>query len=109
MTEEQAATTQAPTTQAPTTQASSNNVEAFLESLVDNKLTAVFEDNRPNKGRNHLLQKWKKLLQKYKRRYNSMENNDCSNFDDTYDDNSVDFNSINACRDINRVADAFKN
>ena len=91
MTEEQAATTQAPTT----TQASTDAVEDFLQSLVD-KIQSVFEDNRPDRPRTHLLAKWEKLRMKTNARYTRMQGNGCE-FTNTWSDNNIDFDNVNTC------------
>ena len=91
MTTEQAATTEAPTT----TQAPSNEVEDFLQSLVD-KMESVFEDNRPDRPRTHLLAKWEKLRLKHNGRYKSMQNNGCE-FTNTWSDDNIDFDNVNTC------------
>ena len=86
MTEEQAATT--------TVQSSSAGDWPVI--LVD-KLTAVFADNRPDKLRTELLKKWQKLGRKFVKRYETVAANDCQ-FAENYEDDSVDFDSINTCR-----------
>ena len=91
MTEEQAATTTlAPTTYQP---GSAGNWPVVL---VD-KLAAVFADNRPDKPRTELLSKWKKLSKKFVKRYETVVANDCQ-FAENYEDDSVDFDSINTCK-----------
>ena len=91
MTTEQAATTEAPTT----TQAPTNEVEDFLQSLVD-KMESVFEDNRPNRPRTHLLAKWGKLRMKTNARYTRMQGNGCE-FTNTWSDDNIDFDNVNTC------------
>ena len=118
MTVEQAATMQAPTTQAPLTQASTTKasttqipttqtpaatespaveVTDFLASLMT-KLESVFEYNRPGKRRPHLIKKWQALKTKFASRYTKMADDNGCNFAGSYDDDSVDFDSINTCR-----------
>ena len=74
----------------------SGSAGAWPLVLVD-KLAAVFADNRPDKQRPHLLSKWKKLSKKFIKRYQTVAANDCQ-FAENYEDESVDFDSINACR-----------
>ena len=71
----------------------SESVRFWLTALVDDKLQAVFEHQRPKRARNHLFKKWKNLSDRFVRRYRSMIDNGC-NFPDTYDEYSVDFNSV---------------
>ena len=71
----------------------SESVRYWLTALVDDKLQAVFEHQRPKRPRNHLFKKWKNLSDRFVRRYRSMIDNGC-NFPDTYDEYSVDFNSV---------------
>ena len=105
MTEEQAATTQAPTTQAPTTQAPTVQVQVtdgesvteYVQSLVD-KIETVFEDNRPGKPRTKLLKKWQKLSDKFEGRYSMLADVKGCDFVGSYEDNSVDFDSVKKCR-----------
>jgi len=103
MTEEQAATTQAPTTTAAPVDP---NVD-YLQSLVG-KLESVFEDNRPNKARTHLLTKWNRIRERMVQKYNRMKNNGCE-YPETWSDDSVNFDSINMCDDIDDVKTAFGN
>ena len=97
MTPQQAATTPAPTTQAPTTPTQTRD---WIQSLVD-KIQEIFEADRPDKARPHLLKKWEKLSDKFIARYELMEKSGCD-FADTYDDDSMrtvlDFDTIDACR-----------
>ena len=86
MTEEQAATT--------TVQSGSASDWPLI--LVE-KLTKVFADNRPDKPRTELLKKWQKLSRKFVKRYETVAANDCQ-FSENYEDDSVDFDSINTCR-----------
>merc|ERR1711953_119968 len=69
-------------------------------------MESVFEKNRPSKPRVHLMEKWTRLSEKFIRRFESVSDNDCD-FAGTYEDDSVDFNSISTCRDINQVEAAF--
>ena len=100
MTVEQAATTQAPTTQTPaatTNESTAVEVAEFLALLV-NKLESVFEYNRPEKPRTHLMNKWQAIKTKFTNRYTEMTDDKGCNFSISYNDDSVDFNSINTCR-----------
>merc|ERR1719420_1950832 len=109
MTEEQAATTQAPvTSQAPvTTQAvSSDSVRDWIPSLI-NKVESVLEDNRPENPRTHILKKWQKLGDQFVRRFLTISDKGCD-LADTFEDNTIDFNSVNTCNDISRVAASFE-
>ena len=94
MTNEQAETTQTPAT----TQSVVESISArdWLPLLVD-KMESVFEENRPSKPRIHLMEKWTRLSEKFIRRYESVSDNGCD-FAGTYEDDSVDFNSISTCR-----------
>ena len=94
MTDEQAETTQPPAT----TQSVVESISArdWLPLLVD-KMESVFEENRPSKPRSHLMEKWTRLSEKFIRRYESVSDNGCD-FAGTYEDDSVDFNSISTCR-----------
>ena len=94
MTDEQAETTRAPTTTQSAVQSSA--ARDWLPLLVD-KMESVFEKNRPDKPRIHLMEKWTRLSEKFIRRFESISDNDCD-FADTYEDDSVDFNSISTCR-----------
>ena len=91
MTEEQAATTEAPTTQTT----SYSNVVEYLPSLVD-KMSDVFEDNRPGAGRTHLLTKWNNFSQKFLNRYSNLVERGCT-FSSGLE-NTVDFDTVNTCR-----------
>ena len=114
--EQSATTTQATTTKATTTKATTaeptttkapavpefqaiglDPVRDWIPSLIDRKVRSVFQDNRPGKPRTHLLKKWKKLSDSFVNRYKSLVNNGCD-FPDTYEDNSIDFDTINACQ-----------
>ena len=68
--------------------------------MVD-KIREIFEADRPDKARTHLLKKWGKLSDKFNGRYESMTNSGCQ-FPNTYDDDSMrtvlDFETIDACR-----------
>ena len=98
MTHEQAATTQAPTTQAQgTTESPADKVAEFLGSLMD-KLVSVFENNRPEKPRNHLMKKWQALKTKFTDRYAKMAVDKGCLFADSHDDSSIDWDSVNTCR-----------
>merc|ERR1712131_411018 len=77
----------------------------WIPSLVD-KIQAVFEQNRPGKSREHLLTKWERLGSKFVGRFGEVTDNGCD-FMNTYTDNSVDFDSVDTCRDINQVEAAF--
>merc|ERR1712176_1079051 len=74
-------------------------------SLLVDKLQAVFDENRPGKGRTWLLKKWKKLSDKFIDRYESVAQ--YCQIDERFEDDSVDFDSINTCKDINRVEASF--
>ena len=82
--------------QAATTSVQSGSAGDWPLILVD-KLTAVFADNRPDKPRTELLKKWQKLSRKFVKRYETVAANDCQ-FTENYEDDSVDFDSINTCR-----------
>ena len=94
MTEEEAEITQAPATTQSVVEAIS--ARDWLPLLVD-KMESVFEKNRPSKPRVHLMEKWTRLSEKFIRRFESVSDNDCD-FAGTYEDDSVDFNSISTCR-----------
>ena len=116
--EQSATTTQAPTTKATTTKATTTEttttnapaipdfqalsldpVRDWIPSLIDRKVRSVFQDNRPGKPRTHLLTKWKKLSDSFVNRFKELASQGCD-FADTYEDNSIDFNTINACKVI---------
>ena len=84
------------TTQTTTQEITSNPVSDWIQSLV-NKMEAVFENDRPKKRRSQLLDKWQKIAEKFVKRYEKVASNDC-NLDETYEDDSVDFSSVNTCR-----------
>ena len=89
-----ATTTAAPTT---TTQAViSDSVRDWFTSLVDNKMKTVFEAQRPDGPRPHLMKKWKNFSEKFVNRYKSMVNKGCE-FPDTYEDATVNFYSTIVC------------
>ena len=92
MTEEQAATTQAPITAQP-----AQPITEYLQSLVG-KMESVFEENRPGKPRTQLLKKWQKLSSKFSDRYRKIVSEKGCNFAGTYEDDSVDFDSVKTCR-----------
>ena len=92
MTEEQAATTPAPVT---TQAVSSDSVRDWLTSLI-NKIESVLEDNRPEKPRTHILKKWRKLGYQFVRRFETISDKGCD-LADTFEDNTIDFNSVNTC------------
>ena len=94
ITDEQAGIAEAPTTTQSAVESSS--VRDWLPLLVD-KMESVFEKNRPGRPRNHLMKKWTKLSEKFIRRFETVSDNDCD-FAGTYEDDSVDFNSISTCR-----------
>ena len=106
MTEEQAATTQAPSTPAPTTEApttqtsttttvfTSEKPNSFWISSLVNKMETVFANTR---SRHHLLKKWKNLSEKFVLRHQKLARNGCI-FSDTYENDSIDFDSVNECR-----------
>ena len=68
----------------------------FIRSLTD-KMRSVFEETRVGRGRKLLLNKWIRQSDKFIRRFEFLAADGCI-FDDTYDDLSVDFESIDACR-----------
>jgi len=107
MTEEQAATTSAPTTLASTTTGATPTGEAreFLLSL-ETKMAAVLADNGSGKPRSELIRKWGIHTRKFLRRYEQMVEAGCD-FTDTYEDNSVDFDSTNTCWVTQQVGAAF--
>ena len=105
MTVEQAATTTTTTTSSTitsttstsTTESSDKEVIGFLESLI-NKLESVFEVQRPGKPRPHLTKKWQALKTKFVERYTKMATDKGCSFAESYEDNSIDFDSVNTCR-----------
>ena len=68
----------------------------FIRSLTE-KMRSIFEENRVGRGRKLLFNKWIRQSDKFIRRFESLAADGCI-FDDTYDDLSVDFESIDACR-----------
>merc|ERR1712131_124573 len=71
------------------------------------KLESVFEYNRPEKRRTHLINKWQALKTKFANRYTKMADDNGCNFAGTFADDSIDLNSINTSRDMHRVEAAF--
>ena len=70
--------------------------DAFLESVIDT-VKSVFEKNRPDRPRTHLLKKWDRLYNQFAERYLKMTKNGC-NFDkDLTNLSSIDFNSGDIC------------
>ena len=98
MTEEAVTTTKVPATQPAETSQSLNSykVKDWIQSLVD-KMQAVFENFRPGRPFPSLLKKWSKQGRKFVHRYERVLAHGCE-FPDTYEDASVDFNTIKTCR-----------
>ena len=91
-------TTKAPTTKTPTTTSTNTAGSArdWIPSLVD-KMETILENDRPGKLLYQLLSKWKKLGKKFVRRTEDVTKAGCV-FADTYEDDSVDFNSVDSCQ-----------
>ena len=65
----------------------------WISSLID-KIEAVFANTRP---RHHLFKKWRNLSEKFVLRHEKLVRNGCT-FPDTYENDSIDFDSVNECR-----------
>ena len=95
-------TTQAPATPAPTTQSTTTRAPTttkppasnWIPSL-DAKMEAIFQ-NGFQRQRPKLLGQWKKQSKKFGDRHKNLAR-ECY-FVGTYEDDSVDFNSVNTCR-----------
>ena len=75
--------------------AEDNTVSNWLSSLVA-KMETVFEENKEG-GRPHLVNKWNKLSTKFVTKYDALVDAGCT-FAASWDDDSVDFDSVNTCR-----------
>merc|ERR1712131_184117 len=70
------------------------------------KMASFLVDNRTGEPRQHLLGHWNRHTNKFISRHTVLASKGC-NFSDTYEDNSVDFDSTNTCRVLNQVGAAF--
>ena len=97
---EQPTTTQAPapTTQSTTTRAPTTTKPPALNWIpkLNDKMESIFKYSF-SRSRPKLLAKWQKLSDKFTSRHNEVASSGCY-FADTYEDDSVDFNSVNTCR-----------
>ena len=89
-------TTKAPSTKSSTTTAAPDLVRDWIPSLVE-KMQIIFENDRPRKLRSQLLKKWQKLGDKFVQKYDAIARNGCD-FANTYEDDSVDFKSVDRCK-----------